>query len=48
MIIGTHVDDLVGIAPTDRDLDIIETSYEKYVELDKRGKPNRMLGMELS
>jgi len=47
MIAGTHVDDLIGIAPTEEDPDQAEKSVEKTVELDKRGKPSKMLGMEL-
>ena len=46
IIIGTHVDDLVGIAPQDKDLDGIEASCEKSVELEKRGIPQKILGME--
>jgi len=48
IIIGTHVDHLVGIAPQDKDLYSIEASCEKSVELDKRGKPLRLLRMELT
>jgi len=48
IIIGTHVDDLVGIAPTNEDLDLVEASCEKSIELDKKGKLKRLLGMELS
>jgi len=29
VIIGTHINDLIGIAPTNEDLDIVETSCEK-------------------
>ena len=47
ILIGTHVDDLIGIAPYGKDLDTIETNCEKTVELEKRGKPAKMLGMEL-
>jgi len=47
LVIGTHVDDLLGIAPTEADLDVAEKGAEKHVELDKRGKPSKMLGMEL-
>ena len=45
VIIGTHVDDLIGIAPTEQDLDNAENAAEKRVELDKRGRPTNMLGM---
>jgi len=37
MIIGTHVDDLVGIAPTETDLDNAEEAVEQRVELYKQG-----------
>jgi len=45
LIIATHVDDLIGIALTE---DQAEKSAETHIELDKRGKPLRMLGMELT
>jgi len=48
LIIGSHVDDLLGIAPTEADLDKAEKSVEKSVELDKRGRPSLILGIELS
>jgi len=48
LIIGSHVDDLLGIAPTETDLDKVEQSVEKHVELDKRGKLSKLLGMELT
>ena len=48
LIIGSHVDDLLGIALTETDLDKVEQSVEKHVELDKRGKPSKLLGMELT
>jgi len=47
VILGTHVDDLLGIAPTEKDLDALETGMENHVELDKQGRPSNMLGMEL-
>jgi len=47
VIVGTHVDDLLRIAPTEAQLDQAERSVEGRVELDKRGKPSKMLGMEL-
>ena len=47
LIIGTHVDDLIGIAPMEEDLDNAEEAMEERVELDKRGTPSNMLGMEL-
>ena len=45
-IIGTWVDDLVGIAPDDIDLNLVEKEVEKYVELEHRGQPSKLLGME--
>jgi len=47
LIIGTHVDDLVGIAPTEKELDDTERVMGQRVELDKRGQPSNLLGMEL-
>ena len=47
LIIGTHVDDLIRIAPSEQDLDDTEEAVEKRVELDKQGWPTNMLGMEL-
>jgi len=35
IIISTHVDDLIGIAPTEKDLDNAEKAIEQRVELDK-------------
>jgi len=40
-IIGTHVDDLIGIAPEESTLDRIEQSIEKTVELEKSGRPTK-------
>jgi hypothetical protein len=34
LAIGSWVDDLIGIAPTNEALDKIEASIEKYVELE--------------
>jgi len=48
LIIGSHVDDLIGIALTEANLDKAERSVEKYIELDKRGRPSQILGIELS
>jgi hypothetical protein len=48
LAIGSWVDDLIGIAPTNETLDKIEASIEKYVELKKRGKPKKVLGMEVN
>ena len=47
VIIGTHVDDLLGFAPTEEDLNHIEKAIDKEVELDQRGSPSKMLAMEL-
>jgi len=47
-IIGIHVDDLIGIVPTEAHLDRAERSVEGQVELDKRGKLSKMLGIELT
>ena len=47
-IIGTHVDDLIGIAPEESTLDRIEQSIEKTVKLEKSGRPTKALGIELS
>ena len=46
-IIGTHVDDMLGIGPSNM-LDDIERGIGNSVELDKRGRPEKMLGMELT
>jgi hypothetical protein len=48
LAIGLWVDDLIGIAPTNEALVKIEASIEKYVELEKRGKPKKVLGMEVN
>ena len=45
-IIGTHVDDLLGIGPS-KTLDQVEENMSKSVKLDKRGKPRKMLGIEI-
>jgi hypothetical protein len=47
ILLGTHVDDLLGIAPSEQILDEIEEKIERYVELEKRGKPKKMLGVEI-
>jgi len=41
LVIGTHVDDLLEIAPTEADLDVAEKGAEKHVELDYNGGPMR-------
>jgi len=48
LIIGSHVDDLIGTAHAAANLDKAERSAEKHIELDKRGRPSQMLEMELS
>jgi len=47
-IIGIHVNDLIGITPTEAHLDRAERSVEGQVELDTRGKLSKMLGIELT
>jgi len=46
-MVGTHGDDLIGIVATKEHLDEAEQLVERQVELDKRGKPSKMLGIEL-
>jgi hypothetical protein len=46
--IGSWVDDLIGIAPANEALDKIEAIVEKYIELKKRGKPKKALGIKSS
>jgi hypothetical protein len=48
LAIGSWVDDLIGIAPTNKALDKIEVSIEKYIELKKREKPKKVLGTEVN
>ena len=43
--LGTHVDDIIGIGPAE-ELDRAESLIEKEVELDKKGRLGKMLGME--
>ena len=45
-IIGTWVDDLVGIAPDNTNLNFVEEEVEKHVELEHRGRASKLLGME--
>jgi len=47
IIIGTHVDDLLAIGPSNETLDKLEQAIEDHVELDKKGQPVQMLGMEI-
>jgi hypothetical protein len=46
--IGSWVDDLIRITPTNEALGKIEASIEKYVELEKRGKQTKVLVMEVN
>jgi len=46
-IIRTHVDDLLAIGPSEKALDKVERAIEDHVELDKKGQPAQMLGMEI-
>ena len=48
LIISTHVDDMMAIVPTERQLNDIEIAIEQHVELDKLGIPTKLLGMELT
>ena len=44
LIVSTHVDDMMAIAPNEKLLGDIETAIEHHVELD----PKKLLGMELT
>ena len=48
LIISTHVDDMMAVAPTKTQLENIELAIEQHVELDKLGIPKKLLGMELT
>ena len=48
LIISTHVDDMMAIAPSENQLNDIEKAIEHHVELDKLGIPTKLLGMELT
>ena len=48
LIISTHVDDMMAVAPDETQLNNIETAIEHHVELDKLGIPKKLLGMELT
>ena len=48
LIISTHVDDMIAVAPNETQLNNIETAIEYHIELDKLGIPNKLLGMELT
>jgi hypothetical protein len=45
-LVGTHVDDFLAIGTKEK-LDKVEQQVENYVELDRRGRPPKMLGIEL-
>jgi len=47
-IIGPYVNDLIGITPTEGPFDCADQLVEGQVELDKRDKPSKMLGIELT
>jgi len=47
VIVGTHVDDLLAIGDKAETLNKLEDGIEESVELEKRGRPERILGMEL-
>lgn len=46
-LLGSHVDDLLGACTQDA-LNSIKNGVEKHVELDKRGKLETMLGIEMN
>ena len=48
LILSTHVDDMIAIAPSEKELDTLEKAIETHVELDKMGIPKKLLGMELT
>ena len=48
LIISTHVDDMMAVAPTEDQLNDIEIAIEHHVELEKLGIPRKLLGMELT
>ena len=48
LIISTHVDDMMAVAPKKDQLNDIEVAIEHHVELDKLGIPTKLLGMELT
>ena len=47
LIVSTHVDDMAGYG-TSEALSFFEKAVEKEVELEKLGKPTKLLGMELT
>jgi hypothetical protein len=48
LAIGSLVNNLIGISPTNNALDKIKASIEKYVKLEKQGKPKSVLEMEVN
>ena len=48
LIISTHVDDMMAVAPKEDQLNDIEIAIEHHVELDKLGIPKKLLGMKLT
>ena len=48
LIISTHVDDMMVVAPTEQQLNNIEIAIEHHIELDTLGIPEKLLGMELT
>ena len=46
IIVSTHVDDMAGYGSTEA-LSAFEKAFETEVELEKLGKPTKLLGMEL-
>ena len=46
-IVGTHVDNMLAVGPPAA-LNETEVRIEKTVELDKRGRLRKMLGIEMS
>ena len=48
LIISTHVDDMMAVAPTENQLNNIEKAIEHHVELDKLGIPQKLFRMELT
>jgi len=46
-VIGTYVDDILGIGPRNM-VNNIKIGIEETVELDKWGRPAKMLGLEMT
>jgi hypothetical protein len=47
ILLGTHVDDFLGIALSEQILKKIEQKIERHVKLEKRGKSTKMLRVEI-